>query len=118
MPKLSIQADAGNVLDVLLDELAERLAAKILERQAPPADELVTRKTAPIAMRVWDRYAGKPDGFPAFKNGRRIVAKRSDVMAFLERQPVERGRSVERTGDVLEDGYRELAADVRRRGAR
>lgn len=78
-------------------------------------EELVTRKTAPIAMRVWDRYAGKPDGFPAFKNGRRIVAKRSDVMAFLERQRVERGPQVEPTGDMLEEGYQELAASIRRR---
>lgn len=65
MPKLTAHAANGNLLDVLLEELAERLATKILERQASPADELVTRKTAPIAGRVWDRYAGKPDGFPA-----------------------------------------------------
>lgn len=49
------------------------------------SDPLVDRRTAGIAGRVWDR-GRKSGGFPSFKDGRRWVARRSEVLKWLETQ--------------------------------
>ena len=48
-------------------------------------NELCDRKTAPVSKRAWDAFAGKANGFAAFKDGRRTVAKRANVIAWLEK---------------------------------
>lgn len=78
------------VLATLMTLLARALApelARELARQGPTqrADELVDRKSAPISKRAWDANAGREGGFAAFRDGRRVVAKRADVLAWLEK---------------------------------
>lgn len=62
--------------------MAERLRGE-LRRDA--GDEIVCRDTAPIAKRQWDRYAGRPGGFHAYRDGRKIVARRADVEQWRTR---------------------------------
>src|SRR5689334_5090402 len=62
--------------------VAEELRPLLAER-SPQSDRLVSRETAGVSKRWWDREHGR--SFPCIRDGRRIVAKRSDVMAALER---------------------------------
>jgi hypothetical protein len=62
---------------LLADELRPMLAG---QRE----DEVVDRKTAGVSKRFWDREKGR--AFPIFRDGRRYVAKRADVMKALEKQ--------------------------------
>lgn len=73
-------------LDALLDALADRVAAKLrAELHRDTGAELVDRESCGISKRAWDRAAGKRGGFPAYKDGRKLVAKRADVLAWIER---------------------------------
>jgi hypothetical protein len=62
--------------------IAEEIRTQLANRE-PDTDRLVDRETAGVSKRWWDREHGR--SFPCIRDGRRIVAKRSDVMAALER---------------------------------
>jgi hypothetical protein len=69
---------------VLAPEIARELSKHMATNSR--GEELCDRKSTPISKRAWDAYAGKPGGFPACRDGRRTVAKRADVLAWMERE--------------------------------
>jgi len=102
-----VSVDAA--LQPLVAMIAKAVAAELAaEFRRSTVDPLVDRKTAPISKRAWDAYAGKPGGFPAYRDGRRVVAKRSDVLAWLETARVISPRPAD-----LEDEAALAAAGVR-----
>lgn len=80
----ALSTAAGILIRALASELARELSKHMAANSH--ADELCDRKSAPISKRAWDVNAGKPGGFPAFRDGRRVIAKRADVIAWLERE--------------------------------
>jgi hypothetical protein len=81
------QSAIATLLSAFAKAIAPEVAREVAKHLAAEGrgDCLVDRKTAPISKRAWDRYAGKLDGFAAYRDGRRVVAKRADVLAWLER---------------------------------
>lgn len=77
--------------DALLEALADLVAERVAERLRPsPAQavEFIDQHTCGFDRRTYVR-AARAGEFPASKVGRRWIAKRSDVSAWLEarRQP-------------------------------
>ena len=107
----TVEAAAAPLLALFARALAP-LVAKELARIAPETrgDDLVDRRTAGISARLWDRIT-KSGELPVAKDGRRYVAKRSDVLRAIERRRVAR-----RGGDA--DDAALAAAGVRIGGAR
>jgi hypothetical protein len=70
---------------------ALRTLADAVEAYRPPApkseDPYVDRNTCGISKRAWDRGVSSGE-FKAVKDGRRWIAKRESVTAWLERERV------------------------------
>ncbi len=74
--------DARLILDALLDAIADRVVERMGERSARDI-EFVDQTTAPIARASYLKAAAK-GSFASSKIGRRVVAKRADVLAWIE----------------------------------
>ena len=69
-------------LEALLDALAERIAAR-LSRQ-PSTVAYYTSEDNPLGSKRAFLDAAARGAFPSFKAGRRVLAKREDVHAWIE----------------------------------
>jgi hypothetical protein len=84
-----------NVLEVSQEVAAAAMTlvswfvAALVERgeKPPPADDFVTAKTSGLGAKVF-RAAARRREFPVYLVGKTHVAKRRDVIAFIERQKV------------------------------
>jgi len=77
-------------LDALLDALAERVAEHLAQRtSAGPA--YYTSEDNPLGSRRAFLDAAGRGAFPSFKAGRRVLAKREDVHAWIESRGRKRG---------------------------
>jgi hypothetical protein len=94
--------DPAAVFDALADLIVDRLADRIAGRVALDAAAFYTQHTAPVGKRAFLEAARRGE-FPSSKRGRTVLAKRSDVEAWIER-----GRRAPTTDN-------DVAALVRRR---
>jgi hypothetical protein len=82
------------LLEPLVALLAERVASRV---QRPPADDYVDARSSGLGARVF-RRAARAGGFPVFLVGRKWVARRQDVSAYIERQRVDFAQAAELAG--------------------
>jgi hypothetical protein len=73
--------DFDAVLDVLADLLADKLTERIASRQAAASPYYDTEHN-PLGKRRFLEAARRGD-FPSFKRGRRVLALRTDVDAWI-----------------------------------
>ncbi len=91
--------DLLSVLEPLADLLAEKVAQRLAK---PAADDYVDARGSGLGVRTF-RLAAKAGELPVYRVGKRWVAKRSDVQAYVERQRVTFGeRAEEKEPDALE----------------
>ena len=72
----------AEALDLLLDELADRVARRLSAVRA--GGELVDQTTAPGLSKRAFLEAARGGAFPSSKVGRKIIAKRADVLGYIE----------------------------------
>lgn len=70
------------MIDDLIDMLAERVAEKLRARQAN--DEFVDQRSVPGLTRRAYLEAARAGAFKSSKVGRRVIAKRAEVIAWIE----------------------------------
>lgn len=70
-------------LEALLDALAERVAERLATRLRPAAPEYYDQRTAPVGRRAF-LEAARQGAFPAFRVGKRVLARRVDFEQWLE----------------------------------
>lgn len=102
-----------SAVDRLLAELADLVAERLADRiAAPRASEFVDQSTCGFDARTYVR-AARAGEFPASKVGRRWIAKRADVGAWLEsKQPSSAPKLVAADADAAL--YRRMKAGQRR----
>jgi hypothetical protein len=80
-----MSADLSRAIEIIADAIATRVVERIKPMlSATTEDPLVSRETCGVSRRWWDRSRGR--AFPCFRDGRKWVAHRSQVMAALERE--------------------------------
>lgn len=78
-------------IGVLLDALADRLAARLLAHASTPQHpEHASAQHNPLGTPRAFLDAGRRGDFPTFKRGREVVARWADVLAYIEARKVER----------------------------
>ncbi len=78
----------SDLLAHLVEQVADAVADRVLSRMSKPADELVDRRQAGISLRLWKRLVASGQ-LATFRDGRRHVAKRADVLRAIESQRIE-----------------------------
>lgn len=73
---------SDSVFDELIDKLAERVAEKLRAQQAN--DEYVDQRSVPGLTRRAYLEAARAGAFRSSKVGRRVIAKRAEVVAWIE----------------------------------
>jgi hypothetical protein len=102
-----------DIIALIADAVAEKLRPMLA---ADRPSDFIDRKTCPCSKRWWDRSRGKL--FPTFRDGRRLVAKRADVIAALERETRFTPKPEPLPAPKDEDEALLAAAGVRLAGAR
>lgn len=82
---MSSPSDYAVLLDGFADMVAERVVKRLGEQSR--GDEFVDRRTAGVSVRQWRRWA-KDGTLPVFRDGRRLVCKRSDLVRAVEKNRV------------------------------
>ena len=78
-------------LGMLLDALADRVVARMLDHpSAPRHPEHASARENPLGTARAFLDAGRRGDFPTFKRGREVVARWTDVVAYIERRTVAR----------------------------
>ena len=76
-----------NAVEALINALADAVAARLAERAANDVGAAYySSEDAPCGPRAFLRGA-RDGGFPSFKRGRRVLARRAAVEAWIEAQP-------------------------------
>ncbi len=86
-------------LDSLLDALAERIAERLSRQTSPVA--YFTSEDNPLGSKRAFLDAAARGAFPSFKAGRRVLAKREDVHAWIESR--QRKRTEDPTHDLSDE---------------
>lgn len=81
-----------SLIDVLLDEVANRLAEKLAERGRGSKPRHADARNNPLGGARVFLAAARRDAFPTFRRGRAVVALWTDVEAYIEHQPISRKR--------------------------
>lgn len=97
--------------DALLEDVAVRLASRVAALlSAKPVDDLIDQTSAPGLTRSRYLYAARRGAFPSSRVGKRVIAKRSDVIGWIESK-----RQTPRASGPTLDLDAELAAMTRGR---
>ena len=105
----------GNLLEMILDHVAERIAAKLAERPGACAPRYADANNNPLGSARAFLDAARRRDFPSFKRARNVVALWADVERYIE----SRQRPARVPANDLHDDRALLeAAGVRLRGGR
>ncbi len=72
----------SEVVDLIADALIERMVPRIAASQGPSADEVVDQVSAPCERARYLK-AARLGRFPSYRHGKRVFARRADVLAWL-----------------------------------